>query len=401
MSEEKKTESAQPAAAKPRPSQKPRDDRGPKPSDFRSGAYKPLIQLTVTAIPDRYNEFILEDHGLIDLATATSRYLVDASDRFRSGANTPEQIHDSTVRMFRLLVAKKLAYSIDQDSNTVYSREMSVFRKLPLFTPTFLKKLVESYGFFKYNGASYRPLDVAFVAFNSFAHAVGTPDFAVNGLPNDLNDRDFIVTRRYVGWQNALLRRYATIYNLWAQSSRATVTLVPGLIVQAPVITQGFAVLVGLPGNAWVNPIPPDVQRALNIAAAVENLIGGGAPNAAWIAAVRAFGVVVVDWNRELQEQYANDYSRVHQSMISGLMKHIFDYDEEELKFSNEGSPAQLVNVGRGGAIATYPFEVPVADIEKAIILSNRTGYIIDSQQIESASAQSGNTARDMYVKSH
>lgn len=400
MSDAKDSDNAPPKVAQQKSrTPKSKDDRGPKPSEFKAGAYKPLIQLTVTSIPDRYNEFLLNDIGMVDLATATARYLTDASDRFRSGANDPNQIHDSTLRLFRALVAKRLAFSIDPDSNTIYSREMSVFRKLPLFAPTFAKRLIESYGFFKYNGASYRPLDVAFVAFNSFAHAVGNNEPEL-GIPNNLVDQDFIVNRRYAGWMQALLRRYATVYNLWAQTSRARVTLVQGLVVQAPVVTQGFAVLVGLPANAWIDAIPPDVLQALNIAAAVEVIIGGGAVDQAWINAIRAFRVVVVDWTRERQEELANRFLREHQSMVAGLMKHIFDFDEQELKFTTEGSPAQLVNVGRGGAIATYPFEIPVADIEKAVILTNRTGYIIDPMQIESASAQSGNTARDLYVKS-
>jgi hypothetical protein len=274
-----------------------------------------------------------------------------------------------------------------------------VFKKLPLYVPLFLKKIVDGFGFFKYNGASYRPLDVAFVAFNSFAHAVGNS--GQNELPANLTDRDFIVNTRYVGWQNALLRRYATIYNLWAQTTRAALTIMPGMVIQAPVVNQGFATLVGLPNNAWQQPIPPEVQRALGVAVAVEGLLGGGNLDQAWINAVRVFGVVIVGWTRDVQEALANDYTRNHQAIIEGLMGHMFDASDEEIRFTQEGSAAQLVNVGRGGSISTYPFEIPMGNIEQAIILSNRTGYLIDPQQIESASAQSGNTARDLYVKAH
>lgn len=371
--------------------------RETRPSDFKPGLYKPIIPTSTNPIPGRQNEFEYSPSGIVEVGRSIARVLEPVADRFRNGAVDHRQLDDCMVRMSYIVACKKLAYACDPESKQQYMSNLTIFIKMEIGCPAPLKAVSEGIGYFELNGTKFRPYEVPFEAFNSYAHAVGEP--GGNALPELLNDSDFIVNMNYARWSLFILNRASRNYNNWAESTNRTIEI-GGIEMYAPKVRVGFQPLLLMLGQEGV---PPQIFVQIQIAAFVEQRrLDPLFPNPNDVEVLRHFGIVLVDWRREVQEQLFANYLHTYQLPVGSLLPHLFVYEERLKTMESTGRPWQLMSaVTPQATVMAHPFDIPAMDIEMGIIMGNKTNFKIDSFQLETASHVVGNVARDIYVRSH
>jgi len=375
---------------------KPYKGKESKSIDFQPGAFKPLIPIEQASIAGQYHEFSHDQRGLGYLMDNAEPLVEEVNHSKFNSALQPNEISDSLHRMGHILVAKKLAYALDDDNVALYAAELKPIRQCTIFAPEPFTRIADGYGCFKLDGANYRPTGIAFHAFSHFIKATYVD--GQNQINGPLTHNDLVVNTLFPEWRAFVNDHYSTIYKAWAsRSDTVLITVVAGqnVSMKPPEVIGTYIALRAVFGALNIQP-PERVERALIILSIMEAGVGG--IGVGQMGVLIQNGLHLVAMAPQVQKTLCNGYIRMHQSRISGHLSTLYKCDSALYNMSAFGQPWQLVD-SQSAERGVHPFLIGASFAEVGYMLDNRVTYKFNMQQVQTFSSTTRDGARATYLR--
>jgi hypothetical protein len=315
-----------------------------KPKGFvkpNPGKHAVTQKVVMEPVPGKDGGFSHDESVPLRASQILSRKFYAFEERFNTQPMGEDEYDDLFLRLFSMLLAKKLATALSDDQITEFGPSLGKISKLQINAPSGLVQLADLFGCVEHEKTRFSMYGQPVLAFTYFCRGCLNNPNVHGGVRR--RDELLYVNTYWRNWHRQMIDYTRSVVNAWAvKAVRAEFNFGPGLnvlmtIPQFEVGAAAFAAFIQAVPN-----VPPLVVRMLGICALCEAVNPAVQLTADAVQAFSAVGVEVVSWNsQDLNENSVEYNTRVESRLRNSLSAKTNWVLITAMK--NRGSPGQLL----------------------------------------------------------